>query len=194
MPLICKVNQTKPTVQLASVLPATVSTATNVYSSSSGLGSQVPIDSTIDRNTKTLVINPQPSLIPQAILESHESSMDRSLPKSQISAPEKGIQIPVVISNTQNLSGLHVLASNIVFGSVNSMNSSKPAKRVVFNKGEPGMYWSPTETLELSKGFCQILIGKCAYGKPSLGVVKEFIKSRWLLKGDFSVGVLDQRH
>ncbi|CAK9165118.1 unnamed protein product [Ilex paraguariensis] len=129
MPLICKVNQTKPTVQLASVLPATVSTATNVYSSSSGLGSQVPIDSTIDRNTKTLVINPQPSLIPQAILESHESSMDRSLPKSQISAPEKGIQIPVVISNTQNLSGLHVLASNIVFGSVNSMNSSKPAKR-----------------------------------------------------------------
>ncbi|CAK9182177.1 unnamed protein product [Ilex paraguariensis] len=130
MPLICKVNQTKPTVQLASVLPATVSTATNVYSSSSGLGSQVPIDSTIDRNTKTLVINPQPSLIPQAILESHESSMDRSLPKSQISAPEKGIQIPVVISNTQNLSGLHVLASNIVFGSVNSMNSSKPAKRL----------------------------------------------------------------
>ncbi|CAK9165919.1 unnamed protein product [Ilex paraguariensis] len=118
MPLISQVNQTKPTVQLASVLPATVSTAKNIQSSSSGLGNQVPIDSTIDRNTQRIVINPQPSLIPQSILESHESSMDRSLPKSQISAPEKEIQIPVVISNTQNLSGLHVPASNIVFDSI----------------------------------------------------------------------------
>ncbi|CAK9173937.1 unnamed protein product, partial [Ilex paraguariensis] len=40
----------------------------------------------------------------------------------------------------------------------------RPAKRVVFNNGEPGMYWSSEETQTLSKKFHQTLIGKCAYG------------------------------
>ncbi|CAK9185956.1 unnamed protein product, partial [Ilex paraguariensis] len=164
MPLISQVNQAKPTVRLASVRPANVSTVANDQSSSSGLGYHVPIESVIDRNTQRVRMNPQPSLIPQSIpLEIHESSMDRNLNKSQIPASDKDTQIPIVISNSQIPSGSQNPASNIVFGSLNLVNPPKTAKRVVFNKGEPGMYWSPNETLELSKGFCQTLIGKCAY-------------------------------
>ncbi|CAK9176633.1 unnamed protein product, partial [Ilex paraguariensis] len=103
MPLISQVNQTKPTVRLASVLPANVSTAVNDQSSSSGLGYHVPIESVIDRNTQRVLMNPPPSLIPQSIpLEILESSMDRNLNKSQIPASDKDTQIPIVISNSQN--------------------------------------------------------------------------------------------
>ncbi|CAK9141098.1 unnamed protein product, partial [Ilex paraguariensis] len=102
MPLISQVNQTKPTVRLASVLPANVSTAVNDQSSSSGLGYHVPIESVIDRNTQRVLMNPPPSLIPQSIpLEILESSMDRNLNKSQIPASDKDTQIPIVISNSQ---------------------------------------------------------------------------------------------
>ncbi|CAK9165623.1 unnamed protein product, partial [Ilex paraguariensis] len=120
MPLISQVNQTKPTVRLASVLPANVSTVVNDQSSSSGLGYHVPIESVIDRNTQRVLMNPPPSLIPQSIpLEILESSMDRNLNKSQIPASDKDTQIPIVISNSQNPSGSQNPASNIVFGSLN---------------------------------------------------------------------------
>ncbi|CAK9149578.1 unnamed protein product, partial [Ilex paraguariensis] len=92
-----------PTVRLASVLPANVSTAVNDQSSSSGLGHHVPIESVIDRNTQRVLMNPPPSLIPQSIpLEILESSMDRNLNKSKIPASDKDTQIPIVISNSQN--------------------------------------------------------------------------------------------
>ena len=77
---------------------------------------------------------------------------------------------------------------------ISSVTIPKPAKRVVYNNGEPGMYWTSEETLHLSSKFQQTLIGKCAYGKPSLGVIHEFITTIWMPKGEFFVGILDPRH
>ncbi|KAK9274317.1 hypothetical protein L1049_019131 [Liquidambar formosana] len=67
-------------------------------------------------------------------------------------------------------------------------------KKVVYNNGEPGIYWSKDEIAESAAPLQQTLIGKCSYGRPFLGVIREFIGSKWMLKGEFFVGILDPRH
>ena len=95
-------------------------------------------------------------------------------------------------SKLQNIPGseTNVMASAKDLPGVSNVN----VKKVVYNNGEPGIYWTSEETQELSSKFQQALIGKCAYGKPSLGVIREFIITRWNPRGDFQVGILDPRH
>lgn len=196
MPFNPPLNQNQPIAQLAStpIFPSAVRTLANNQIPLSDLGIQVPIASSNVQNTHGASAQPQSSLNLQVPSSSQAPSAVRILPNAQIASSGQGIQISADALNAQNIHGVQSTPSNIPFGSFISTISSKPAKRVVFNNGEPGMYWSPDETQELSKGFNLTLIGKCAYGKPSLGVVKEFINSRWLLKGEFSIGVLDLRH
>ncbi|CAK9164404.1 unnamed protein product [Ilex paraguariensis] len=106
MPLNSNENRRKSNVQFASVLPSTVSVSAENQNSSSRLGTQVPIDSSIDRNTQGTNLLPQPSLISHLISTSKGISMDRVLPISHISDSEKGIQTPVVISNVDLITSL----------------------------------------------------------------------------------------
>ncbi|CAK9149776.1 unnamed protein product [Ilex paraguariensis] len=91
----------------------------------------------------------QNSLVPQTSTDPH------------FSVPRQSSIVNVPSADSSN--------SSLGNGLLTSAGIPKPAKRVVYNNGEPGMYWTSEETLELSKGFSQTLIGKCAYGKPSLG-------------------------
>ncbi|CAK9139584.1 unnamed protein product [Ilex paraguariensis] len=151
VPLISQLNRNKLTVQ---ILPSTVSPSTNNQNTSSELGIQIPFDSSSIRNIQGVNQIPHTSLNSQSISISQGLSRDRTLPNAQISVSEKDIQNPVTISNVQHPSVIHVPSSTILFGSLNSVN---PAKRVAFNKGEPGMYWSPVETMELSKNLTRHL-------------------------------------
>ncbi|CAK9177070.1 unnamed protein product, partial [Ilex paraguariensis] len=183
-------NQSNAQFTSSSMFPSTVRTSANNMLPSSELGIQVPLASSNIQNTNGVSLKPQSSLNFQVHSSSQVPSTDRTLPNSQIPLSGQGTQVPVVISGVQNDHGVQIPPANISFGSFISATSSKSAKRVVFNN----VHWSPDETQELSRGFNLTLKGKCAYGKPSLGVVKEFINSRWLLKGEFIVGVLDPRH
>ncbi|CAK9164400.1 unnamed protein product [Ilex paraguariensis] len=106
----------------------------------------------------------QSSMVPQISLDSH------------LSVPQESSIANVPLTDSGN--------SSLGNGLLTLAGAPKSAKRVVYNNGEPGMYWTSEETLELSKGFSQTLIGKCAYGKHSLGVIREFIATKWLPKGE----------
>ncbi|CAK9185120.1 unnamed protein product, partial [Ilex paraguariensis] len=160
-------NQSCSNITSPSIFPSTVSTSANI---------QMP----------SLVMEFQIPNVPSSIPLPHVPLMNRDFPALQTQLPGRGSQLPVDALTTQHSQSAQItpdIATSVPFISA---TPSKPAKRVVFNNGGPGMYWSPDKTQELSKGFNLTLIGKCAYGKPSLGVVKEFINSRWLLKGDFT--------
>ncbi|CAK9167348.1 unnamed protein product [Ilex paraguariensis] len=72
------------------------------------------------------------------------------------------------VSKMRNSLVVETNVSNSTKSLLVMMNSLKPVKRVVYNNSELGMYWTSEETQELSSKFQQTLIGKCAYGKPSL--------------------------
>ncbi|CAK9161173.1 unnamed protein product [Ilex paraguariensis] len=93
MPLISRLNRNTPTVQFASVLPSVVSTSANNQCSSSRLEMQIPVDASNVRNTQGINLHSQSSLISPSILLSQNPSMDRILPKSQISISEKETQV-----------------------------------------------------------------------------------------------------
>ncbi|CAK9181801.1 unnamed protein product [Ilex paraguariensis] len=118
---------------------------------------------------------------PSSVLVSSSDSFPSNVQISSISQIPSIVQVSSISheSLVNPVSGQ--IASDIPGGTLRNLISSveapKPAKRVVYNNGELGMYWSLEETQQLSKGFHQSLIGKCAYGKPSVGVIKEFIKS-----------------
>ncbi|CAK9181799.1 unnamed protein product [Ilex paraguariensis] len=119
---------------------------------------------------------------PSSVLVSSSDSFPSNVQISSISQIPSIVQVSSISheSLVNPVSGQ--IASDIPEGTLRNLISSveapKPAKRVVYNNGELGMYWSLEETQQLSKGFHQSLIGKCAYGKPSVGVIKEFIKSK----------------
>ncbi|CAK9176631.1 unnamed protein product [Ilex paraguariensis] len=89
--------------QFSSVLPSAVSTSTNNQCSSSGLEMQIPVDASNVRNTQGINLHSQSSLISPSILLSQNPSVDRILPKSQISISEKETQISHIYREANGL-------------------------------------------------------------------------------------------
>ncbi|CAK9165625.1 unnamed protein product [Ilex paraguariensis] len=170
-PLPLHQNQSITNFTSPSLFPSTASTPANTQISSPAIGIQIP-------NVTPII----------------QITHDVNLPHSQTLFPAQGPMFQAGASSSQINQDVSIPPVSIPVGLFIFASFSKLAKTVVFNNGEPDMYWSPDETQEHSRSFKLTLIGKCAYGKPSLGVVKEFINTRWLLKGDFIVGVLDPRH
>lgn len=73
-----------------------------------------------------------------------------------------------------------------------SMGSSEPGIVSTF-RGEPALRMSHGEMLLLAEPFPNVLVGRFAYGRPSMKQIRRFIVSLGL-KGDCPVGLLDSKH
>ncbi|CAK9161171.1 unnamed protein product [Ilex paraguariensis] len=124
MPLVSQLNRNAPTVQIASVLPSTVSSSTNNQCSSSGLGIQILVDSSNVRNAQGVNLHSHSVLIPPSISSSQDLSIDRILPKTQIPIPGRDSQVPVVISNAQHPSAIQVIENGVSSAVMVSINDS----------------------------------------------------------------------
>ncbi|KAF8390845.1 hypothetical protein HHK36_023144 [Tetracentron sinense] len=69
-----------------------------------------------------------------------------------------------------------------------------PIKKPATYKGEPALFFSEDETKLLAAPHRLSLVAKCSYGRPSLDVIKTFMKKSAGIRLAFSVGILDSRH
>ncbi|CAK9151125.1 unnamed protein product [Ilex paraguariensis] len=172
MPLFPQAHQLHPTPQPppASLSPTSANPQVINHNPSPELGIHTHNTPTNIQIAHGVNANPHSLLNLHIQSSSNEPSSVRLMPHSPFPSAGQGNHPPISILNVQYKQGAQSSPTSINFGSFISANATKPSKRVVLNNGEPGMYWSPDETQELSKDFSLSLIGKCAYGKPSLGV------------------------
>ncbi|KAF8412018.1 hypothetical protein HHK36_004577 [Tetracentron sinense] len=90
------------------------------------------------------------------------------------------------------------LSFAVVVGRPGNVGGSSPAiipiKQPTTYKGEPALFFTEDETKLLPSPHRLTLVAKCSYGRPSLDIIKTFMKKSARVRLACSVGILDSRH
>ncbi|CAK9155077.1 unnamed protein product [Ilex paraguariensis] len=124
---------------VASIPPVMASHPATNHTPSPELGTHISITPTNIQITHGVNAILQSSLNLHIQSSSNETSVVRILPQPPPPPPGQGYSSPVPALSAQNTQGVQNPPASISFGSFNSAITTKPAKRVVFNNGEPGI-------------------------------------------------------